>query len=120
MSLLAAVLGAVISSRQVLLHIAPGDPGYGSAVMGMHLYTWALVVFMVVIAVSGFMLIFGAEPAVDGDANAPAQRHWFTKLTFWVFAAIIAANAVAVFVEAGFNLYLPDNPEGYLLFGSGE
>ena len=31
LSLLTAVAGAVVSTRQVLLHILPGDAGYGSA-----------------------------------------------------------------------------------------
>src|SRR5579872_4446836 len=31
LSLLTAVLGASVSTRQVLLHILPGDAGYGSA-----------------------------------------------------------------------------------------
>ena len=42
MSLLSAVAGAVASSRQVLLHILPGDTGYGSALLGYHYYSWAL------------------------------------------------------------------------------
>src|SRR5436309_7130076 len=40
LSILAALLGAAISTRQVLLHILPGDPGFGSPVLGIHLYTW--------------------------------------------------------------------------------
>src|SRR5664279_5259332 len=39
MSLLSAGLGAVVSIRQILLHILPGDPGYGSALAGYHYYT---------------------------------------------------------------------------------
>ena len=39
LSLLAAVAGAVASTRQVLLHIMPGDAGYGSALLGYHYYT---------------------------------------------------------------------------------
>lgn len=130
MSIVAAALGACISTRQVLLHIGPTDAGYGSAVMGMHLYTWALVVFMTVILVSGLMLIFGCEPAVssgldgdddDDDEDTPRRRMpWFTALTFWIFVVIIVLNALAVFAEAGFTPFLPDNPDAYLLFGSGE
>ena len=37
MSLLAAVAGAVASTRQVLLHIMPGDAGYGSALARLSL-----------------------------------------------------------------------------------
>ena len=49
MSLLAAVAGAVASTRQVLLHIMPGDAGYGSALLGYHYYTWALIGFIAAI-----------------------------------------------------------------------
>jgi disulfide bond formation protein DsbB len=31
LSMLAAVMGAVVSGRQILLHILPGDAGYGTA-----------------------------------------------------------------------------------------
>ena len=62
MSILAAVAGLAIATRQVLLHIQPGDPGYGSPVLGMHLYSWSVVIFLVVLVVSGLMLIFGRSP----------------------------------------------------------
>src|SRR5882757_10306724 len=41
MSLLVAAAGAAFAMRQILLHIMPGDPGYGSALLGYHYYTWA-------------------------------------------------------------------------------
>src|SRR5689334_828707 len=44
--ILAALLGAAIASRQVLLHIMPGDAGYGSALLGYHFYTWAFICFV--------------------------------------------------------------------------
>ena len=127
MSLLAAVVGMIISSRQILLHIVPGDSGYGNPVFGLHLYTWALIVFVVVIIVSGLMLIFGREPVlhcpVCHDAESAKQRFWprlklawYSWCTYWLFGAVILANAVSAFAEAGFNAYLPDNPTSYILF----
>src|SRR6476646_2820090 len=38
LSLLAAIVGATVSARQILLHIMPRDPGYGSALLGYHYY----------------------------------------------------------------------------------
>src|SRR3954453_14321800 len=49
LSLLAAVVGASVSTRQVFLHIMPGDPGFGTALFGYHYYTWALVGFIAAI-----------------------------------------------------------------------
>ncbi|MFX7567084.1 disulfide bond formation protein B, partial [Acinetobacter baumannii] len=45
LSLLAAAAGFAFSTRQVLLHIMPGDPGYGTALLGYHYYTLALIAF---------------------------------------------------------------------------
>ena len=53
MSVIAAVVGASISIRQILLHIVPPDPGYSKPVLGLHLYTWALLVFVAQIVASG-------------------------------------------------------------------
>ena len=76
----------------------------------MHLYTWALVVFISVILVSGLTIMF--EPRLD----LPRSRRlrWLTNFTLGLFALVIAANVVSAILEAGWNLYLPDNPERYL------
>ena len=120
-AIIGAMLGMCISARQVLLHIIPPDPGYGSPVFGMHLYTWALVVFMAVIAVCGLMLIFGGS--LSSSSGEPSEhRHgwksmaWYSKFTFFVLGIIIIVNIFSTLAEAGFNLYLPDNPDSYLLF----
>jgi disulfide bond formation protein DsbB len=40
LSLLAAVAGAVFSTRQVLLHIMPGDAGYGTPLLAITTIRW--------------------------------------------------------------------------------
>ena len=125
MSILAAVAGLAIATRQVLLHIQPGDPGYGSPVLGMHLYSWSVVVFLVVLVVSGLMLIFGRSPilqspSVEEDSTNGINKNtlrlkWFSWVIFWLFGTIILINAFATLAESGFHLFLPDNPTGYRL-----
>ncbi|GIW81982.1 MAG: hypothetical protein KatS3mg105_3789 [Gemmatales bacterium] len=111
LSILAAALGASISARQILLHIVPPDPGYGTPVLGLHLYTWALVVFVVVLVDSGLNLIFIRE-------LLPRQVvfGWPSKAVIGLFAAVIVANAVSVFCQEGFHWTLPDEPVRYELF----
>lgn len=111
--LLAALLGAFISFRQVELHILPGDPGYGDPVLGLHLYTWALITFIVVIAFAAVMLLFGRTflPAVPGGDAAK----WASRILVGIFLFIIAANIVSVFMEEGLSLYLDDDPVRYEL-----
>jgi disulfide bond formation protein DsbB len=112
MTVLGSILGAAISIRQILLHIAPGDPGYGSPVFGMHLYTWALLVFVALLLDAGIHLTFVRSDVPIEPKHPPI----LSKLVLWLFWLVIAGNAVAVLAEAGFNAYLPDNPTSYLLF----
>lgn len=109
-SILSALLGASFSTRQILLHIAPGDPGYGSAVFGLHLYTWALIVFLVAIAVSATQLFMLPEKpeSVSNDRLA--------TFSVWTLGILILANAVVVFALEGFHWFLPDDPDTYQLF----
>ncbi|MDR6868481.1 disulfide bond formation protein DsbB [Microbacterium resistens] len=113
-AILGSVLGMAMSGRQVLLHIAPGDQGYGTAVLGMHLYTWALVSFLVVLVFCGVVLAGGRWLVPVAPTSAPLRIVAWAVV--WLFVLTIAINAVVVFAEAGWNLYLPDNPTGYRLF----
>jgi heme/copper-type cytochrome/quinol oxidase subunit 2 len=115
MAILGSVVGAIMSTRQILLHILPGDKGYGEPILGLHLYTWALITFMVVIAFAGFVLLFGHE-----FVPIAPQARWARTLAWvivWIFIATIAMNMLVVFAEEGFNWYLPDDPTKYMLFG---
>lgn len=112
MTVLGSILGSAISIRQILLHIAPGNPGYGSPVWGMHLYTWALLVFVALLLDAGIHLTFIREDVPIVPKHPPIV----SKIILWIFGLVVFANALAVFAEAGFHLFLPDNPTNYLLF----
>jgi disulfide bond formation protein DsbB len=110
MAIIAAVLGALAAGRQILLHILPSDPGFGSPVFGLHLYTWCFIAFSAQIAASAVLLI-AATRLEDGKIRGP-----MTMVTATVFAFVVAANLVSVVAEAGFHWNLPADPSGYLLF----
>lgn len=111
LSILGAAGGAAIAARQILLHIQPGDQGYGSPVLGLHLYTWAFIVFAVVIAMSGLNLVFCRELTPRG-----IRPGWLTKLVLGMLVTVILANLLSVLALEGLHWVLPDNPERYQLF----
>jgi disulfide bond formation protein DsbB len=113
MTVLGAILGSAISIRQILLHIQPGDVGYGSPVFGLHLYTWALLVFVALLVDAGIHLIFIRQDV----PITPKHPSILSKWVLWLFWIVILINAIAVFAEAGWNPFLSDNPTAYLLFG---
>jgi disulfide bond formation protein DsbB len=109
-AIISALLGAAVSTRQVLLHILPGDRGFGGPLLGLHLYTWCLIAFVCQIAASGLMLV--------GSAWLKEERvpWWMTRVTAGAFIVIVVANLISVIAEAGLNWDLPSDPVEYLLF----
>lgn len=110
LAIVAAVAGGSMSTRQVLLHIKPEDPGYGSEVLGFHLYTWALITFVVAVVAAALMLVL-AEELAPQDRTFPG----LSTVTLGLFGLVVAANLGVVFVEEGFHWVLPDDPARYEL-----
>lgn len=54
--ILSAIAGITVSMRQILLHV--NDPiGFGSAILGIHMYTWCFIGFALAIVGSVILLI---------------------------------------------------------------
>jgi disulfide bond formation protein DsbB len=113
LSLLAAVAGAVASTRQVLLHIMPGDGGYGSALLGYHYYTWALIGFIAAIVLLAAVLLFDRQFEDDG-ATLPPTDGVFAQTAVWFVIGLTALNAISTLLECGFGA-CADNPLVYEL-----
>lgn len=114
MGALGALAGAAVSTRQILLHILPDDPGYGEPVFGMSLYTWAFVTFTIVLLYCAVMLILMPKGNPVAPQSGSALRSVSTAV-IWLFIALLAANVIAIVFLEGFALVLPDEPTGYNL-----
>lgn len=112
MTIYAALAGAAMSIRQILLHIVPPDPGYGTPVFGLHIYTWSFLIFCAEILAVGINLALGPREEFRVHPNALKV----TRGVFLFLGIIIAAAAVVTFVEEGLHLVLPDNPTSNRLF----
>ena len=111
-SILAALAGGAASTRQILLHIAtPGDPGYGPAVAGFHLYTWAFITFAVGAAGCAALLLFSSQFSL-GDTGVLRRRGPMRiaalAVVMWIFVYPIII-AVTVLPECGLGM-CPDDP----------
>lgn len=109
--IVSSLAGAAFAVRQILLHIVPDTGAYGSALLGYHLYTWALVAFVVLIAFAGVMLFIEAQFVEGVHALRPTAA---AQALGWLFVLIVLANAVSTLLECGFGP-CPDNPTGYEL-----
>lgn len=112
LSMLAALAGAAVSVRQILLHILPGDPGYGSATFGYHYYTWAFILFVLALVLLALMLLLDRqfEPQEARPRLSPAAR-----IAVLLVIGLTAANIFSTLAICGFST-CPDNPVRYELF----
>ena len=95
--LLGALFGMAVSGRQVMLHIAPGTGAYGSAVLGLHFYTWAFVLFATTTLATVGMLI--AQPPEKEHKTRVDRR--FSRFAGLSAIAVTLANAVTTLLQCG-------------------
>ncbi len=114
MGLLGALAGSSVSVRQILLHIKPGDPGYGEPVLGIHLYTWAFITFVIVMVYCAAVLMLAPRAIPQAPAEGSPARMLSTVI-IWIFIGVVAANVIAIIFLEGFAWVLPDDPTGYTL-----
>lgn len=108
--IISALGGMTASGRQILLHIAPADTGYGSDLFGLHFYTWGFISFAVILIFSAVMLCIDRNHMQLRQPSAPQT---ITTLAILFFLALIAANTVSSVMVCQFGA-CPDDPTGYL------
>ncbi len=113
LSLLSALFTAFVALRQIALHIVPGTGSYGSAVFGLHMYTWSFVIAVLIVIFNVALLSFDRE-----YLSAEHTLRW-KKLSHVLFICLLlvaVGNLVSTFAECGLK-QCPDNPTQYLIAG---
>ena len=118
LSLLAAVFTSFVSLRQIALHVT--DPvGFGSRILGMHMYSWIFVTSMIAIIYIAIVTSYSRQYELRTRPQEISQAknniiRIFTKVIFIIFLLVIFANVASTFFECGLH-ECPDNPTTYLL-----
>ena len=103
-AIFSGLVGMMISLRQIFLHIAPGDPGYGSPFLGIHFYTWAFV---------GALGLLGGQAILLMLPNGEVRsRSWFSNFLVVIFILLVFANLISTLAECGLGP-CADNPVNY-------
>jgi len=113
-SILSAIAGGLISARQVLLHIVPGTGTYGDAFLGMHFYSWAFLLSIVIVAGCAFLLLFDRQFEPLPPHVAPRRLGTLAIVGFVLFGALSLGNGATTVLECGQGM-CPENPTSYIL-----
>jgi disulfide bond formation protein DsbB len=112
LALLFSLFVAFVALRQIVLHIVPGSGSYGSAIFGLHMYTWSFIIAML-IAIGATVTLGLDKQYYRQNILHPALRP-AVHLLFAVTLIVTVIMLVSVFAECGLA-QCPDNPVHYLL-----
>ena len=113
LAILGAMVGGIMSADQVLHYIVPGTGSYGNAIFGLHLYTWALIGFALIVVGSAVMLLFDRQYEPTGPL--PLRLTVLPLTAVALLALIAVANVLSTLAICGVGL-CPETPGGYLIF----
>jgi len=108
------MLSLIFSTRQTLLHIMPGDLGFGLPFLGVHLYTWVTIAassFITAIAISRIWSIKAEEGLPFWIQNKGSE------IILSVFLYLAAINVLLSFLQCGLTTCDP-SPTGYMIINN--
>jgi disulfide bond formation protein DsbB len=111
LAILSALFGAAASARQILLHIVPvagRPPGFGTPLFGLHMYTWALLIFLFTIITIACLMLYNRQ--FRDSRVLPLTG--FQQFVFWFIIVLAAANVLTTLLQCGI-MPCPDNPVEY-------
>lgn len=113
LAILGAVVGGIMSADQVLHYIVPGSGFYGKEIFGLHLYSWALIMFVAIGLGCGAMLLFDRQYEPSGPP--PLRQVTLPILAVALLALLAVGNVLSTLAICGVGL-CPEAPGGYLIF----
>jgi disulfide bond formation protein DsbB len=96
--ILSALLGRMVSLRQIGLHVCPEFPTFGEPVLGFDLYVWSFIVFSASIFASAILIILYG---VTKNQEFAPRFGVGSKFAFWVVFLTVISNFLTTFMECG-------------------
>lgn len=107
--ILASMIQLAISIEFLVRHIVPGSSTYGSAVLGLHMYTWNFITTFLIIIYSSI-----AGLVIASRSKSQAIPGMFTKIIIGTLLLTLVINIISTFIECG-PYSCPSDPTSYLL-----
>jgi disulfide bond formation protein DsbB len=99
LAVLLGVWGVYMSLRHSGLHVARDvGQGFSAPILGVHTYVWALVTYVIALAVIGVLLLFVREISAAERVREPTRVGRFAT---GLFVVVVAANALQAFASTG-------------------
>lgn len=115
-----ALIGSMLSLLFMFAKALPGSRPTGSAILGLHMYTWTFMVFTAAIMFCLFMAVLYARRQPKIESTEPPQPSKATRLLIGLFVFLVAANLVSAFLQNGFDHFLAGGQQHYRMLYDGD
>lgn len=122
---LLSAFGALIGSLISLLFMFAKAPAYtvptGSAILGLHMYTWTYMIFTASIVYCVLMLCLHAQARTTSAADtSPRPYPAIRSFAIVLFIALVGANLVSAFLQNGFHSFKAGGQKHYEMLYDGD
>lgn len=116
-----ALIGSMLSLLFMFAKALPGSRPTGSAILGLHMYTWTFMVFTAAIMFCLFMAVLYARRQPERVESAKSREPSnVTRLLIGLFVFLVAANLVSAFLQNGFDHFLAGGQQHYQMLYDGD
>ena len=102
-----------VAMRQTMLHIAPGDPGYGTMLFGVHLYTWNVLLLFAIIISMSLAHLFDIIIPLKFYNFLYSRKESLSKSLTAIVITLSFANLLSTYLECGTTM-CPSDPIIYI------
>ncbi len=116
-----ALIGSLLSLLFMFAKALPGSTPTGSAILGLHMYTWTFMVFTAAIMFCLIMAVLYARRApAEREPATRFQRSAAQNLIIGLFVLLVAANLVSAFLQNGFDHFRAGGQQHYQMLYDGD
>ncbi|MEM8844639.1 MAG: disulfide bond formation protein B [Pseudomonadota bacterium] len=108
--ILGALFGGSVALRQIALHVVPGTGSYGSAIFGLHPYTWSFLFFAATLLAAALLLLVSHPRCHEQEFVVTKPE----RMICWLAIIVTGLNVISAFLECG-PLICADPPTDYKL-----
>jgi disulfide bond formation protein DsbB len=116
LSAFGALVGSMISLLFMFAKAPPTTHPTGSAIFGLHMYTWTFLVFTAAIMYCLILTAFFVNSADASEPENAAISRWVAIL----FVSLVVANLTSSFLQNGFGTFKAGGQQHYQMLYDGD
>lgn len=113
-----ALIGALISLLFMFAKAPPYTTPTGSAIFGLHMYTWSFIIFMG--AIMYCVVLLALFDNRGGEAKIYARMPRLVSLVAVLFVALTGGNLLSAFLQNGFGTFRAGGQQHYEMLYDGD